>query len=185
MRSKKLRTFHHGCCGLLNFPYFFLFCTDFKLFLAMSEQETPLGLTKWQLGLLIGVPVAVVTVAGVVWYLNSSDANEELQEEEGAAKTPEKETPKPQEDKDEVENMVSLEKSKDKSKSRLYFLFTTMQSMQYAKLLTYYVVSTRDSRSLTFIIEHCYYLQSCLELYYILFYKRSISYNKNMLLLLK
>ncbi|KXJ11106.1 mitochondrial import receptor subunit TOM70 [Exaiptasia diaphana] len=89
----------------------------------MSEQETSLGLTKWQLGLLIGVPVAVVTVAGVIWYLNSSDdANEELQEDVGAAKIPDKEPSKPKEDKDEVENMTPAEKAQAaKLKGNKYF----------------------------------------------------------------
>jgi len=72
----------------------------------MSEQETPSGLSKWQLGLLIGIPVAVVGVAGVLWYMNSADQSDEKQDEK-AAKSPQISSPNTQEAKDETDNMVS------------------------------------------------------------------------------
>lgn len=73
----------------------------------MSEQETPLGLTKWQLGLLVGVPVTVVAVAGVWWYLNTSDDDDDESQDEESGKTAEINTPKAKEPKEEVDNMVS------------------------------------------------------------------------------
>lgn len=73
----------------------------------MSEQETPSGLSKWQLGLLIGIPVAVVGVAGILWYLNSVDDSDENEDDEGA-KSPQTSSPKAEEAKDETDNMVLM-----------------------------------------------------------------------------
>ncbi|KAK3744769.1 hypothetical protein QZH41_013302 [Actinostola sp. cb2023] len=75
----------------------------------MSEQETPLGLTKWQLGLLVGVPVAVVAVAGVWWYLQSSNENEKEDEKaETTVETP-VETPTPKAAEEEIDHMGQFE----------------------------------------------------------------------------
>ncbi|XP_031555205.1 mitochondrial import receptor subunit TOM70-like [Actinia tenebrosa] len=75
----------------------------------MSEQQTPLGLAKWQLALLVGVPVAVVVAAGAIWYLKSQG---ETEEEEDVSSSPSKgvESPKA-EPEDTTDHMTPAEKA--------------------------------------------------------------------------
>lgn len=71
----------------------------------MSEQPTPLGLAKWQLALLVGVPVAVVVTAGAIWYLRSGPEEEE--DEEHGSSSPSKGVESPKvEAEDTTDHMV-------------------------------------------------------------------------------
>ena len=54
----------------------------------MSSQDTTGGLTKWQLALLVGVPVAAVCVGAAVYYWKPSPhsaAEDEVMKEEKVA----------------------------------------------------------------------------------------------------
>ncbi|XP_001637299.2 mitochondrial import receptor subunit TOM70 isoform X1 [Nematostella vectensis] len=52
----------------------------------MSSQQSSSGFEKWQIALLIGAPVAVVCVAGAVWYWRNSQEGEEEGEREDEEK---------------------------------------------------------------------------------------------------
>ena len=49
----------------------------------MSTQETTTSLSKWQIALLVGAPVAAVCVFGAVWYFRRS-SNTDSDPEENA-----------------------------------------------------------------------------------------------------
>lgn len=53
----------------------------------MSTQETSSGLSKWQIALLVGTPVAAACVFGAVWYYRrSGKTDSDLEENADEAK---------------------------------------------------------------------------------------------------
>lgn len=75
----------------------------------MSTQESSSGLTKWQLALLIGAPVAAACVIGAVWYMRSS-CNKTDPESEENVKQKKNESAASEEKSTADENMASIKR---------------------------------------------------------------------------
>ena len=73
----------------------------------MSTQESSSGLTKWQIALLIGAPVAAACVIGAVCYMRSERPSEKKDLGAGVKAEQEKTTPASEEKSSGGEELVS------------------------------------------------------------------------------